>query len=147
MRLLPVILVSVLAIPILEIYLLIEVGQSLGAITTIFFVVFTAVLGALLMRYQGLSNLQRVQNSMQAGDLPALEMMEGPVLLLGGVLLLVPGFLTDTLGFLLLFPLVRRALLRRFLSHSQYPPGVQPTTPPRKDDPNVIEGECHREDD
>jgi UPF0716 protein FxsA len=82
----------VLGLPTLELYLLIEIGSDIGAIPTIFLVVFTAVLGGLLMRQQGVSTLMRVRQAMDRGEVPALEMLEGAVLLLGGLLLLIPGF-------------------------------------------------------
>jgi UPF0716 protein FxsA len=101
----------VLGLPTLELYLLIEIGSDIGAIPTIFLVVFTAVLGGLLMRQQGVSTLMRLRQTMDRGELPALELLEGAVLLLGGLLLLIPGFVTDFLGFLCLVPPLRRMLL------------------------------------
>lgn len=155
MRLFPILLFGFLAIPILEIYLLIKVGHVLGSITTIAFIVFTGVLGALLMRYQGLSNIQNIQARMRDGELPGLELLEGPVMLFGGVLLLIPGFMTDVLGLLLLFPWVRRALLLSFIARGVKTFGLSPdgqqTAKPRSptitpNHGNTIEGEFHRED-
>ena len=133
-----------LVVPLVEIYLLIQVGGIIGAIPTVALVVFTAVLGALLLRLQGLETLRRVQLAMMRGEVPAAEMLEGVVLLISGALLLTPGFFTDTLGFLGLVPSVRRWLVRAFLARSGiFPPGGEP--PPRG--PVTIEGECRREDD
>ena len=113
-----ILLLLFLVVPIIEIYLLIQVGGYLGAGTTIFLVVFTAVLGAWLLRIQGFSTMRRVQNSVARGEIPAIEMLGGVLLLLSGALLLTPGFFTDTIGFLLLFPVVRHGLVIWFLSRS-----------------------------
>src|SRR5690606_24280806 len=97
-------------VPFVEIYLLLQVGGIIGAIPTIFLVVLTAVLGAWLLRQQGLATLQRLQVSMAQGTLPAYEMVEGPILLMGGILLLTPGFITDIMGFACLIPPLRRKI-------------------------------------
>lgn len=91
-----------LGIPLLEIYLLIEVGAKIGALPTVFLVVFTAVLGVFLLRIQGFSTLTRLRGTLAQGGIPAVEMLEGAVLLVTGALLLTPGFFTDALGFLCL---------------------------------------------
>jgi len=113
-----ILLLLFLVIPVIEIYLLIQIGGYLGAGTTIFLVVFTAVLGAWLLRLQGFSTLRRVQKSMARGEIPAIEMLGGILLLLSGALLLTPGFFTDTIGFLMLLPTIRRGLVIWFLSRS-----------------------------
>ncbi|MEW6647949.1 MAG: FxsA family protein, partial [Pseudomonadota bacterium] len=100
-----------LLLPVLEIYLMIQVGGVIGAIPTIALVVFTAVLGALLLRHQGLAVLQRVQQLAQQGEAPTAAMLEGVVILLSGAMLLLPGFFTDALGLLGLVPPLRHALV------------------------------------
>jgi len=135
-------------IPLFELYWLIEVGSYLGAIPTIFLTVFTAVLGGMLVRMQGLATAMKVQKSMAMGETPAVEMLEGVVLLACGLLLLLPGFFTDILGFLALVPGVRRWAILAFLKRAQI---MQPP-PPSHDEtevhkPRVIEGEFHRDDD
>ena len=102
--------------PIIEIYLLIQVGQVIGAGWTIFLVVFTAVIGVWLLRIQGLSTLTRAQQKLQHNELPAREILEGMGLVVAGALLLTPGFFTDTVGFLLLFPPTRIWLVSRMAS-------------------------------
>ncbi|MGV6826062.1 MAG: FxsA family protein [bacterium] len=97
--------------PLTELYVLIEVGSEIGALATILLSIFTAVLGGWLVRLQGFSVLMRVQESMARGEPPALEMMEGAMLMLTGLALLLPGFITDAAGFLLLVPPVRQALI------------------------------------
>jgi UPF0716 protein FxsA len=105
-----------LTIPLIEIYLLIQVGEVIGAGWTIFLVVGTAVIGAALLRLQGLATLYDAQRKMAQGELPATALIEGVMLLLSGALLLTPGFFTDTLGFLVLIPPLRRKLARFILS-------------------------------
>jgi len=107
-----------LIIPILEIYLLIKVGGIIGAIPTVFAIVATAALGAFLIRFQGISTLNRVQSNLQKGEIPAIEMFEGLILLICGALLLTPGFFTDTIGFVALIPTARRAFIVWALKHS-----------------------------
>jgi len=99
-------------IPLVEIYLLISVGQVIGTIWTVLMVVFTAVLGAALLRSQGLSTLRRGQEPSARGEIPALEMIEGLMLLVGGALLLTPGFVTDANGFICLLTPLRQAVIR-----------------------------------
>jgi len=99
-----------LIVPFVEIYVLLEVGSLIGAFPTIFLVVFTAVLGAWLLRRQGFVTWQRFQANLQQGAIPAYEMIEGPILLVGGALLLTPGFFTDILGFACLIPSLRRKI-------------------------------------
>ena len=100
-----------LIIPLLEIYLLIEIGSLIGAVMAIFLVVFTAFLGAVLVRAQGYSTLIRIRHQLDSGQLPAMEIFNGVVLFFAGALLLTPGFFTDTIGFILLMPLWRAKIV------------------------------------
>ena len=102
--------------PIVEMYLLIEVGGTIGAWPTIFLVMLTAVIGVALLRRQGLTTLTRGVGRLQRGELPAREMVEGLLLAVAGALLLTPGFLTDGIGFVLLAPLSRGLLAERVLA-------------------------------
>lgn len=97
-------------IPIAEMWILIEVGQWLGALPTILLVMLTAMLGISLLRMQGVSTLTRAQQRMQQGEMPAQEMLEGIALAVGGALLLTPGFMTDAFGFACLIPASRKKL-------------------------------------
>ena len=90
--------------PIVEMYLLIEVGGYIGALPTIGLVMITAVIGVTLLRIQGLATLTRGVNRLQTGELPAREVVEGLLLAVAGALLLTPGFVTDGIGFILLTP-------------------------------------------
>ena len=105
-----------LIVPIIEIYLLIQVGEEIGAGWTIFLVVATAVLGAGLLRLQGMAILFEAQSRLAQGELPAIAMIEGVMLLLAGALLLTPGFFTDALGFLILIPMLRKRFARALLN-------------------------------
>lgn len=136
-------------VPLIELYLLIEVGGEIGAIPTITLTVFTAVLGGMLVRAQGLTTALRVRDALERHEVPALEMMEGVVLLATGFMLLLPGFITDLIGFVLLVPPIRRALLLYFLKYSGI---LQRQSPPQRStgenpDPKVIEGEYRHLDD
>lgn len=143
-----------LAIPLIEIYLLIKVGNVIGAWPTVLLVVGTALLGAVLLRAQGLFTYQRVQQTLARGELPAVAMLEGLVLLVSGALLLTPGFFTDTIGFLLLVPPLRRWLIQAFLRNAitvgmgpggfHRPPGHG--GPHGQSGPTVIEGDYRREE-
>ena len=104
-----------IAIPILEMVVLIQVGQQIGALWTIVLVLLTAFIGINLLRYQGLSTLNRATWRMQSGQIPAQEMLEGILLAVGGALLLTPGFVTDTIGFLLLVPFTRQFFASRLM--------------------------------
>ncbi|MDH3325345.1 MAG: FxsA family protein [Gammaproteobacteria bacterium] len=150
---LKILIVLFIAIPVIEIYLLIKVGSVIGAIPTILIIIGTAVLGAAMLRAQGISTFQRVQNTMQRGEIPALEMMEGLILLISGALLLTPGFFTDAIGFVALIPFARRAFIVWALKHSNIIQTSQftqhtydGTAYKEKDGHVVIEGKYKKED-
>ncbi len=150
----PLIFILFIAVPIVEIWVLIEVGSSIGVLNTLLLVILTAVIGTVMLRLQGLSILTRVRSQLAANQLPASEMLEGVFLLVGGALLLTPGFVTDAIGFLCLLPVTRamvvRAMVERFSVRGY-------TSPPpdgerihagrfREVDSNTIEGEYRREE-
>lgn len=101
------------AVPIVEIGLFIQVGGWIGLWPTLGIVVLTAIAGTALMRAQGLATLAELQRRMNAGENPTGLLAHGAMILVAGVLLLTPGFFTDTVGFLLLLPPVRAAIIRR----------------------------------
>ena len=111
----PIFFVLFLLIPIIEIFFLIKVGEIIGAFPTIILVVLTAVIGAGLLRQQGLSTLARFQQNLSTGKLPAQEMVEGIMLAVGGALLMTPGFVTDAMGFLCLLPFSRKFIAARVI--------------------------------
>jgi UPF0716 protein FxsA len=152
----PLIVFFFLAVPIVEIYLLIQVGQVIGAGWTILMVVLTAVIGVWLLRIQGLSTLTRAQQRLQENELPAREILEGLALVVAGAFLLTPGFFTDSLGFLLLFPPTRIWLASLLASrmvvsasmHGQPNHGDPLQGRPRpQHDGEVIDGVKYRRDD
>ncbi len=91
-------------IPVIELTVLIKVGTIIGSLNTIIIVLFTAVVGAYLVKLEGISVIYRLQNSMREGIFPAEELIDGVMVLIAGALLLTPGFVTDLLGFLFVFP-------------------------------------------
>ena len=93
--------------PIIELFLLIEICQRMGTLNVIGLVVITGVMGAYLAKWQGLSVLRKLQNDLREGILPTNQMFDGVLILAGGVLLITPGLLTDSLGFILLIPYTR----------------------------------------
>jgi UPF0716 protein FxsA len=108
-----ILLAGLVVVPLAEIAVLIEVGGWLGLGPTLALIVLTAVLGAWMLRRQGFAVLRRMQQQMQQGAVPILEVFEGFCLVVAGALLLTPGFLTDSVGALLLLPPVRALLYRR----------------------------------
>jgi len=97
-------------IPIIEIYLLIEIGSMFGALTAVTLVILTGFLGAFLARMQGLQTLYRIQESLREGRMPSGELLDALLIVIAGLVLLTPGFLTDSAGFLLLIPATRNSL-------------------------------------
>ena len=97
-------------IPVVEIYLLIQIGTKFGALTSIVLVIVTGFLGAYLARIQGLQTLVRIQESLREGQMPSGELLDALLIGIAGLVLLTPGFITDTVGFLLLIPNTRTAI-------------------------------------
>ena len=145
MKPLQTILVIILIIPFLEIYLLLEVGSIIGAIPTIFLVASTAIIGTWLLKEQGFSTFQRLQQNLRQGILPAYEMIEGPIILAGGLLLLTPGFITDILGLACLIPSLRKKIAQYIIENSLIQQSGSFTKEPSSN-VNVLEGEFEKED-
>ena len=99
----------------LEIYVLVTVGQAIGGLSTVLLVIVTALIGSTLLRQQGWSTMAKAQKSIAEGKTPAIEMLEGVVILVSGVLLLTPGFITDGLGLLGLMPWSRIYFINHIL--------------------------------
>ena len=108
------ILILFITVPIVELFLLIEIGQRVGTLATVGLIIGTGVVGASLARQQGISTLARLRNDLDAGQLPAEPIFDGVLILLAAVVLITPGVLTDLVGFLCLVPAYRR-FLKRFL--------------------------------
>lgn len=159
----PVLFLLFIVMPIVEMYILIKVGGLIGGLYTIGLVLLTALIGVTLLKRQGLSTLMTAQQKMNSGQMPVTEMAEGLMLAIAGALLLTPGFVTDTIGFILLTPVLRQHLAERlfklwlkkskqtqFYSQTTFytrDAGVSgraaPENPPtnNSDRPDVIEGE------
>jgi len=148
-----------IAMPILEMWVLIKVGSSIGALSTIALVLLTAMVGLALIRSQGLSTLTRINQKMAEGQLPATELLEGFFLAIGGALLLTPGFITDAIGFSCLIPLLRVRIIGLFLkrgwlqaqsnfnAQAHYrQQSSSPVGPNNIDGKTTIEGDFKRED-
>ena len=135
-----------LIVPFIEIYLLLQIGGIVGVFPTILLVVSTAIIGAGLLRQQGLATWQRFQDNLQKGEIPAYEMVEGPILLVGGALLLTPGFFTDVIGFACLIPPARKRIAQYIIEKRLVQAGVAPQQQKSKEQPGVIEGEFKRDD-
>jgi len=148
---LPIFLLLFFLVPLVELYILIQVGQGIGALNTVALCVLTAVLGAALLRQQGFRTLYRARQNLDRGSVPALELLEAVALAMGGVLLLTPGFATDAFGFVCLIPFTRRFLVNGLLARMQVVvrPGEQPQPPANDAGGNrrdAIEGEYERRD-
>jgi len=100
-------------IPILEIYLLVKAGSIIGPLPTVGLLLLVSLTGAWMIRHQGFEILRRIQSELSQGRMPAAELLDGVMVLTGGILLLTPGFFTDFLGLFFLFPFTR-ALIGRF---------------------------------
>ncbi len=107
-----------IAIPLIELYFIIVVGEAIGAFWTVILVILTAIIGVSLLRIQGMSTLMRAQRNMSQGQIPAMEMMEGIALAVAGVLLITPGFITDSIGMLCLIPASRQAIIRYIMARA-----------------------------
>jgi UPF0716 protein FxsA len=93
-------LILFIAIPVVELYILIEVGKKIGSLTTIGIIILTGILGTYLIKSQGFMILRKIQNDLNEGIMPRDSLIQGAIILLGGVLLLTPGFITDITGFI-----------------------------------------------
>ncbi|WP_226680343.1 FxsA family protein [Sutcliffiella horikoshii] len=105
-----ILLALIIVVPALEIWLLITAGKLIGAIPTIMLIILTGVLGAWLAKYQGVSALRSAQQKMNSGQMPGDVIIDGLCILIGGVVLLTPGFITDAIGFALLLPPTRNLI-------------------------------------
>ena len=103
----------IIGIPIIEIYLFIKIGAKIGAVSTILLIISTALIGVVYVRYEGFNTLRSAMSQLIKNEIPLFEIISGAALVIGAFLLLLPGFLTDTLGFLLIFPLTRKIIFKK----------------------------------
>ena len=108
------ILLTIILIPIIEIYLLIKIGSQIGAITTIILIFTTAIIGIYYAKYEGLNTLKSGFSQLSKSQTPAYEVISGAAIAFAALLLIIPGFLTDAFGFLLIFPISRKFIFSRF---------------------------------
>jgi UPF0716 protein FxsA len=141
---LALLLLLLIGVPLGELYVLIRVGGSIGAFPTLYLVVLTAVVGIWLVRRQGFSILSRIHAALDRGEAPAIEVVEGGLVLIAGLALLVPGFVTDLVGFALLVPPLRDRIVRRLIRKWQ---ATGAPAEGRQRGPHVIEGDWRRVDD
>lgn len=144
-------------LPIVEIAILINVGEQIGGWYTVAIVILTAFAGARLVKQQGLSTLMQAQQKMQVGTMPGQEMAEGLLLVIAGVLLVTPGFITDGLGFLLSLPMTRPLIAKALLTQltikavnpsfqSNFTQQAYQQTQTKEQSEDIIEGEFERKD-
>ncbi len=108
------ILLFIIAVPVIEIYLLIKIGSQIGAIYTIFLIFLTAIIGLYYAKYEGLNTLKSGFQQLSKNETPAYEVLSGAVIAIAALLLIIPGFVTDVIGFLLIFPLSRKFIFNIF---------------------------------
>ena len=108
------ILLSIILIPAIEIYLMIKIGSQIGAATTILLIFFTAILGIYYAKYEGLKTLRSGFIQISKNEPPTFEMMSGAAIAFAAILLIIPGFATDFLGFVLIFPISREFIFKKF---------------------------------
>ena len=131
-------ILSIILVPIIEIYLFIKIGAKIGAFNTILLIFLTALTGMIYARYEGLNTLKSGFSQMVKNEIPAYEMISGAAIAFGALLLIIPGFATDTMGFLIIFPLTRKLIFRKVSKKFKKKEN-------RKD--NFIEGEFEDIDD
>ena len=116
------ILLAIILVPIIEIYLLIKIGGNIGAISTILLIFTTAIVGVYYAKYEGLNTLKSGFLQLSKNETPTYEMLSGAAIAFAAILLIIPGFVTDVLGFLLIFPITRKFIfyfLSKKIKHSK----------------------------
>ena len=128
------IFLTIILVPVIEIYLLIKIGSQIGAIITILLIFMTAIIGVYYAKYEGLNTLKSGFKQLSKNEPPKYEMLSGAAIALGALLLIIPGFFTDAIGFLLIFPLSRRLIFFKITSRFN-------SKNTSKEKKNFIEGE------
>ena len=125
------VIISIILIPIIEIYLFIKIGSQIGAFNTISLIFITAIVGIIYARYEGLNTLKSGMSQIIKNELPSYEIISGAAIAFAALLLIIPGFATDLFGFILIFPLTRRILLKKLSKNINT----------KKENENFIDGE------
>ena len=113
------VLIAIILVPIIEIYLFIKIGSQIGALTTITLIFVTAILGIIYARYEGLNTLKSAFVQLIKNEMPVYEIISGAAITFAALLLIIPGFATDIIGFLLIFPFSRKLILKILSSKFQ----------------------------
>ena len=111
------ILLSIILVPVVEIYLLIKIGSKIGALVTILLIFATAIMGVYYAKYEGLNTLKSGFLQLSKNETPTYEMLSGAAIAFAALLLIIPGFATDTVGFLLIFPLSRKIIFSKIIKN------------------------------
>ena len=111
------IFLALILVPVIEIYLLIKIGSQIGAMSTILLIFTTAIIGVYYAKYEGLNTLKSGFAQLSKNETPAYEVISGAAIAFASLLLIIPGFATDVLGFLLIFPLTRKMMFKKFLNN------------------------------
>ena len=114
------VLLSIILVPIIEIYLFIKIGNQIGAFNTISLIFITAIIGIIYARYEGLNTLRSGFSQLVKNELPAYEIISGAAIAFAALLLIIPGFATDIIGFLLLLPISRKVIIKRLSVNTEY---------------------------
>ena len=109
-------LLAIILIPIIEIYLFIKIGAQIGAFNSISLIFITAIIGMVYARYEGLNTLKSGFTQLIKNELPAYEIISGAAIAFASLLLILPGFATDVIGFLIIFPVTRKIIFRKFIN-------------------------------
>ena len=123
-------IILILSIPLLEIYLFIKVGSQIGALNTVLLILVTAIAGIWYARYEGFNTLRSGMSQLIKNEIPLYEIISGAAIAFAALLLILPGFATDIIGILLVFPITRKVILRKFSKKNS-----------SKKEKNFIEGE------
>ena len=110
-------ILSIILVPIIEIYLFIKIGSQIGAFSTIILIFLTAIIGIFYARYEGLNTLRSGFTQLIKNEVPAYEILSGAAIAFSALLLIIPGFATDILGFLIIFPLTRKLILGKLFKN------------------------------
>ena len=113
------IILTIIIVPIIEIYLFIKIGSKIGAFTTIFLIFATAVIGISYAKYEGINTLRSGFQQLSKNQTPAYEVISGATIAFAALLLIIPGFVTDVIGFLLIFPITRKLLFGKIISKNK----------------------------
>ena len=113
------ILLAIILVPVIEIYLLIKIGSQIGAVTTILLIFITAIVGIYYAKYEGLNTLKSGFLQLSRNESPAYEVISGAAIAFAALLLIIPGFATDIIGFLLIFPITRKLLFGKIISKNK----------------------------